>query len=195
MAGSIQDTESEYDGTLENLERELSEQREELAMVTGRDLPLLIATLRALGDTEIESVEDLPSIGVAVAHRLDALDDRLSDVEQRLDALGDIETGKTTKEQKFAAILAFAENKRDLNSSKVSVTATEIQGAAGVSRRYAYELIDTMPEDVDGVTVRAAKQVPTGSGRKHKKKALLVDCERIHAEQGGVNKFTTRGGG
>lgn len=50
-------------------------------------------------------------------------------------------------------MLAFALNNRN-GRLKVAVSPQEVRGCAGVSRSYAYELIDTMGEDVTGATVR-----------------------------------------
>ena len=60
-----------------------------------------------------------------------------------------------------------------------------------MSRRYAYDLIDEAVDVLDGVRVREATEVRTGSGVEHKKKALLVDCEEDHTGEVGVNQFTT----
>jgi len=114
-------------------------------------------------------------------------------VERRLDRLGDVGEEATSKEEKFAAILAFAANKRN-GSPKVALSPQEVKGCTGVSRRYAYELIDEMAAVVEGVEVREATQVKTGSGTERKGKALLVDCEAVHHDDGGVNQFTTGGG-
>jgi len=94
--------------------------------------------------------------------------------------------------EKLAAVLAFAMNKRN-GRSKVAVSPQEVRGCAGVSRRYAYELIDVMGEEVTGVTVRDPHRVETGSGTKQKGKALLVDCEAVHNSGEGVNQVTTGG--
>ena len=60
-----------------------------------------------------------------------------------------------------------------------------------MSRRYAYGLIDEAVDVLDGVRVREATEVRTGSGVEHKKKALLVDCEQVHTDGAGVTQFTT----
>lgn len=75
----------------------------------------------------------------------------------------------------------------------MTVTSEEIQGCAGVSRRYAYDLIDEAAETCAGVRIREATDVQTSTGVKHKKKALLIDCEVAHTNGDGVNQFTTEG--
>lgn len=79
------------------------------------------------------------------------------------------------------------------DQSKVAVTVPEIKGCLGVSPRDAYELIETMATDIPGVRMRESKRIETASGVTRKKKALLIDCERVSGETGGVNNFTTGG--
>ena len=105
--------------------------------------------------------------------------------------MSDIETEATSKEAKVDAVLAFAHNKRN-GRGTVALSHQEVKGCTEVSRRYAYELIDAMGAEVDGVEVREAQTVRTGSGTKRKGKALLVDCERVR-EVSDVNQVTTGG--
>ena len=64
-----------------------------------------------------------------------------------------------------------------------------------MSRRYAYKLIETMAGCIDGVSMREAHEVQTGSGTARKGKALLVDCDVVHSGDERVNQFTTAGAG
>jgi hypothetical protein len=68
-------------------------------------------------------------------------------------------------------------------------------GCAGVSRRYACDLIDEAAEVCAGVRIRETTDVQTSTGVEHKKKALLIDCEvtHTHTNGDGVNQFTTEG--
>lgn len=178
---------------LDDLEATVGELREEVRVAVHRDIPLLKGTVRAMIDGEIETPEDFPAAGRGFAARVAEIETTATRVETRLDELGDVTTAASTKEEKFAAILAFARKKRN-DSPKVAVSPDEIRGCVGVSRRYAYELIEAMGEAIDGVQVREAKQIETSSGTKRKGKALLVDCEAVHAGDGTVKKFTTGGG-
>ena len=163
-----------------------------LDTATNRDIPLLKGTVRAIVDAEIDNIGELPDAGRAFHPDVATHAERLDTVEEQLTALGDIGTAKTTKEEKLAAICAFAQNKGGNQSATVAVTADEIQGCVGVSRRYAYELIDDAAATLDGARVREATDVQTSTGVEQKKKALLVDCEVVHGDDAGVNKFTTR---
>lgn len=174
------------------LEATVAELCERLDAATNRDVPLLKGTVRAVVGAEIDAIGELPDAGRAFNQQVATYDERLTAIEQQVDALGDVGAEKTTKEQKLAAIITFAGNKRGGPSETVAVTADEIQGCVGVSRRYAYELIDEAAAVRDGMRVREATDVQTGSGVEHKKKALLVDCEQGHTDTVGVNQFTTR---
>lgn len=132
----------------------------------------------------------MPDSGRAFNRQVATHSERLDAIEEQLTALGDVGTAKTTKEQKLAAICAFARNKGG-QSGTVAVTASDIQGCIGVSRRYAYDLIDEAAEELDGARIREGTEVKTSTGVEHKKKALLVDCEVVHTAAEAVNKFTT----
>lgn len=181
----------DLEARLNALEREVASLREELATLANRDIPLLKGTFRAIMDGEIESMDELPDAGQTFNQRIGRQSERLEQVENRLAQLGTIGQEQTTKEEKFAAILTFAQNKRN-GSAKVSLTPHEIRGCAGVSRRYAYELIETMATAFDGVSVREPTRIRTANGVKQQQKALLIDCERVRAEIGRVNQFTTQ---
>lgn len=174
------------------LKQEIASVQTELATVTGRDIPLVKAAVWALTDAEFETVDDLPAAGQDVRAELNDLAERVSTLEDRVAAIGDVGTEASTKEEKYAAVLAFAANKQGTDG-KVAVTPAEIRGCTGVSRRYAYDLVEAMADDIEGVRFREAKQVQTSSGVEQKSKALLVDCERVHRDRAGVNKFTTGG--
>jgi hypothetical protein len=174
------------------LEAAVAELCDRLDAATNRDIPLLKGTVRAIVDADIDDIGELPDAGREFHRDVATQTERLDAVEEQLAALGDIGAAKTTKEEKLAAIVTFAQNKQGSQSATVAVTATEIRGCVGVSRRYAYELIDEAAATLDGARVRDATDVQTSTGVEHKKKALLVDCEAVHVDGAGVNEFTTR---
>ncbi|WP_115864077.1 hypothetical protein [Halorussus litoreus] len=182
---------SELEARLAALGRDVATLREDLSTVVNRDVPVLKGTIRQISGIDIDTVGDLPDAGRAFNLQFEEQSERLDKVEQRLAQLGTIGQEPTSKEEKFAAILAFAQNKRN-GESKVSVTPNEVRGCAGVSRRYAYDLIEAMATEIKGVSVRDPTRVQTGNGTKRKQKALLVDCEQVRTESGSVNQFTTR---
>lgn len=174
------------------LERSLEAVQTELRDATNRDIPLLKGTLRAIMATEIDTIDEFPAAGRAFGQRLVQQEERLAETEAQMEVVSE-HSAKSTKAEKIAAVLSFARNKADKNG-KVAVTPTEIRGCTGVSRRYAYDLVDAMAAEVDGVSVRASHRVQTGTGSKRKQKALLVDCDQVHGLKDTVNEFTTGGG-
>jgi hypothetical protein len=174
------------------LEGRVDDLEASLRPVVNHDLPLITAAMRALVDEEADGLDDLPEAARSVREDRREARAQLNDLGDRVAALGDVGAEATTKEQKFAAVLAFAFNKRD-GQSKVSVTPGEIRGCTGVSRRYAYELVEAIGEEVAGCRVREAETVQTGSGSKRKPKALLVDCRGVQYESVDVSEFTTGG--
>jgi len=166
---------------------EALEQRLDTAM--NRDIPLLKGTVRAIVDADIDEIGELPDAGRSFHRTVVTQTERLATVEEQVAAFGDVDATKTTKAQKLAAICAFAQNKHNSQSSTVAVTAAEIRGCVGVSRRYAYELIDEAATELEGARVRSATSGESNGASK--KKALLVDCEQVHVEAEDVNRLTT----
>lgn len=97
-----------------------------------------------------------------------------------------------SKREKVAAIVQFALNKRDGNPV-VKLTPQEIKGATGISRRYAYDLCDDLPEEYDWILSPHEMQQYGEIELDHEKmgRKIGVDCEGVHGTQAPVNKFTT----
>ena len=195
----MSETHSGADGERDDMEERLSDVEQRLDSLqramqtaTNRDIPLLKGTIRAIMTTEIETIDELPAAGRNFGPQLVERGERLSQVEAQFEVLQQ-STDPSTKAEKVAAVLVFAANKAD-GSGKVAVTPAEIRGCTGVSRRYAYDLVDAIASDVERGQVRESSQVTTGTGTKHKQKALLVDCEQVHELAEAVNSFTTEEG-
>jgi len=125
--------------------------------------------------------------------RVAALEAENEQLRDRLDRLGDIGEEKTSKEQKIAAIVTYADNVRDgEDKAAVTVLPKIITGVADVSRRYAYDLVDDMirefpwAHDPDNVVAHPEQNT--------RQKGVLIDFEGVHGEAVAVNKFTTRCG-
>jgi tetrahydromethanopterin S-methyltransferase subunit G len=185
--------ETELRERIASLERQLDALQTELQRATNRDIPLLKGTVRSILDGEIETIEEFPAAGRAFGQQFTEQGERLDQLEARVDVLHS-HTDASTKAEKFAAVLAFAQNKAN-GTGKAAVSPAEIRGCTGVSRRYAYDLVDALAADIDGVAVREPHQVQTGTGTKRKQKALLVDCEQVHEVCEAVKEFTTPNGG
>ncbi|WP_255170122.1 hypothetical protein [Natrononativus amylolyticus] len=122
----------------------------------------------------------------------DELRQRLTALEARVNV---VEGGKSTKDGKIRQIVAKAENLRKKDQGAVVLTARDIVGATGVSRRYAYDLIDDLPEKHHWVITRTeARDRQFGNveiDANKQTKAIVVDCEALHSDPEAVNKFTT----
>ena len=79
----------------------------------------------------------MPDAGRERNDQLEEFERRLVALERQLASIEDVTTEKTSKKEKIAAICAFAQNKTNTQASTVAVTAAEIRGCVGVSRRYA----------------------------------------------------------
>lgn len=175
------------------LEDQLETIQAELQTAANRDIPLLKGTVRGMLQGEIKTIDEFPEAGRAFGQRVAERGERLDQLEAQLEMLTQ-HTDPSTKAEKINTVLAFAQNKAD-EGGKVTVTPAEVRGCTGVSRRYAYDLVEAVAADVPGVQIREAKQVQTANGTKRKQKALLIDCEDVHELDEAVNSFTTPNGG
>lgn len=124
------------------------------------------------------------------------LRDRLNAVESRLDVLDE---DAPSKEAKIREIVDFASNLRSEDQQAVKVTPKEIKGSAGISRRYAYGLIDEdegLPAEYHWLlSAKQAREQQYGNAEldwDESTKGLVVDFEALHTDPEAVNKFTTR---
>ena len=160
----------------------------------------LLGTLRERVQDHTARLEAFSRWKEATNGRLESLDTENAELRDRLDALearlDTVEDGATTKEGKVREIVTYAENARDANQEMAVVTATEIKGAAGISRRYAYDLIDDLPEEYHWITtLKEARERQYGNVELDWEKAtraLVIDFEQLHSDPEAVNKFTTR---
>lgn len=154
-------------------------------------------------DGELNEREDLTP-GHIVEATTNAID-RFEDLEREnrrlrevVDSLQDIGQEKTTKEQKVAAIVVWAKRQaQDETGDRVVVKVRDIVGATGVSRRYAYDLIDDLPQEYEWILDRhdVTQYGDLELDKDGMERALVVDLERLHSEPEAVNKFTTPASG
>lgn len=168
---------------------------------------------RTLIDEEPDDLPDGRSMGIIEAasrtvDKIGELEQEVNEIRrlvmensEQLDAFGDIGSEKTSKEQKIAAVVAFANNQKSVDENRVTVLPKEIKGAAGVSRRYSYNLVDDMVNGdgeegavgVDGYSwaLDPADQ-PRRPDQDKPQKGVIVDFEQLHEDHGSVNKFITQ---
>jgi len=147
------------------------------------DVGLLEATYRGLD--RLESLEQ----------SLHELEEENDDLRNRLDKLGDIGQEKTSKEQKVAAIVTYAENSRGNGDEAVTVLPKTIKGLVDVSRRYCYDIVDDMVETYDWAHDPAEISQYGSVEKDTPQKGVCIDFEGVHGEPVPVNKFTTRSDG
>jgi cell division septum initiation protein DivIVA len=123
--------------------------------------------------------------------RVEQLEQRVAELEAEVDALRSVESEASSKEEKIAAIVATAENLADPGQRTVTVLVKDVRAATGVSRRYAYDLVDDMVEQYEW----ASAPPEAAYNEDSRQKGVRVDLEAVHAADGAVNKFTTGVGG
>lgn len=98
------------------------------------------------------------------------------------------------KDEKVAKIVRFANNARG-GEPAVKLTAKDIKGATGCSRRYAYDLMDDLPAEYDWF-LTPQEMTQYGSIQLHNTddRRLGIDFEGVHSAGCPVNKFTTSNG-
>lgn len=138
--------------------------------------------------------DDMVKTARKIAEEADALHARVTALEQQLETFEDLTDTTSSKTEKLAAIVQYAENKATNRMDRVAVSASEIIGAAGVTRRYAYDLIEELPEEYDCFDNRTTISQYGGfeMDQGSRTRALIVDCEGVQRDADGVNKFTTR---
>lgn len=137
---------------------------------------------------------DMVKNAQAIATEAQALEQRVSRLERQLEQFEDLTETASSKTEKLAAIVQFGENKATHRMDKVSVSASEIIGATGVTRRYAYDLIEELPDEYDCFDNRntISQYGSLENDQDSQTRALIVDCEGVQCAVDGVNKFTTR---
>lgn len=165
------------------------EQLDERLGELDRDLAALRRLAFALAD---DDTEDLFAAVDETITRIETVEQRLDELDQVSDMLADVTDEKTSKDEKIAAVVTYADNTRRDDQPGVTVLPKAVKGVTEVSRRYAYDLVDDMieqyawahdPGDVDryGAVERDTPQ-----------KGVLIDFEGVHGDPVPVNKFTTR---
>ena len=155
---------------LDDLEQELSEARDDL----HRELALVR-----------KRVTDLEDENEDVRETIETLSDRLSVLK---DQMGQPQ-GKDTK---VAALVEYADNKRDPDQKGAKLGIQEIKGTTGCSRRYAYDLVEELPEEYACVVDQRDADNFGGAELANDSVGLFVDVELAHEDDRLVNHLTTQ---
>lgn len=157
---------------------ELADAEEEVGTDRHIEMGPIETTFRALDEID------------ALRERVAALEAENEQLRERLDRLGDIGEEKTSKEQKIASIVTYADNvRKGEEKAAVTVLPKTITGVADVSRRYAYDLVDDMVREY--AWAHDPTDVETHLEQGGRQKGVLIDFEGVHGEPVPVNKFTT----
>lgn len=143
-----------------------------------------------------DGTDDLFTAAAEAIDRVEAVEQRLEELDQVGDILADVGESKSTKEEKVAAIVTYADQKSSGLAGTV-VKPVEIEGVCGISNRYAYDLIDDMV-DGDGADGSLSEDGypwaldASDNGAVDKDtpdKGVIVDFERLHDDPEALNKF------
>lgn len=121
------------------------------------------------------------------------LRDKLSSIETQLNTIQDLGSKRTTKEEKIARLVTYAQNTigEDATTGRVLLSIKEIRGNADVSERYAYKLVDRLPEEYEFFIDRSdVKQYGDAEmDRDDQQRGLVVDIGVLHQDEQALNKF------
>ena len=162
----------------------------------SRQLAYLRQLAHRLADIGDEEDVDLrEAVGRAV-DRVEELEQRLDELEEMKEMLSDVGTKKTSKEEKVASIVTYASQKEGGMSGTV-VKPKEIAGIVGVSKRYAYDLIDDIVHGdgehgsltPDGYDWALEASEISAVDKDTPDRGLAVDFERLQDDDESLNKF------
>lgn len=174
-------------------------QQDTLTRSEGRVAMVQLA--RAVGVEDVTPQDTMVEVANEIAAEFEALSQRVAELEQQVDTITDLSETKSSKGEKVAAILKYAQNRAtDPQGDRVVLRPEDIQGVAGVKQRYSYTLIDTLPDEYafflskDDVKQYGDMQIDKSSQRK----ALIVDLAQVQRDDGELclhNNGRTKEGG
>jgi len=152
------------------------------------DLEGEVDRLDTIAIRAIERAKDAQNTVDDLADRVDALEAEINRLRSRL-------TGDQSKDEKVGNLVEYAANKRERGQGVVALSPQEIKGAYGCSRRYAYDLIDDLPEEYHWI-LSVETLAETQHGRLERDtaqagKRVGIDIEGVHSAGCPVNRFTT----
>jgi len=177
------------------------------AEIEAMDRDELVETIVNLADKVADtqaSVETLREDSQDTRRQLAQLRGDLNEAREEIDAL-EAENerlrarldGQSThdKDGKVAAIVQAALNTAN-GEPAVKLDYSHIQTATGCSKRYAYDLMDRLPEEYDWfLTPQEMDQYGSIEIDNYDARRLGVDIEGVHSSGVPVNKFNTENSG
>lgn len=175
--------------TREELQATVRDLRDRVQHIESYHLPLLTKVLKELTDAPDDA--DLAGL-VAPAQDCREEIEQAATAAESFAAVGSAES---TKEEKIAQVLQFADNQRREEQSKVTVKPDTIAGITGVSERWAHKLVDHMiggdgdqgtvgPDGYDWALDPRTVERPIDQDTPDK--GVLVDFDRLHRDPGSL---------
>jgi len=189
-----EDTEPVSEMSRAELEAEVKELRKDLdsmRTIANNNIPLMTRALRNM--LGVDEIEDMPDAAAELREAVDGHGDRLDAVEDDVSGIDEtITSGQGGKASKVRQIVQLAVNRRT-DESVVILDVGDIKDATGVSRRYAYDLADDLPDDHDWCHERSdlAQYGDLEIDKDKQKTAIGIDFDGVHGSKCPVNKFTT----
>lgn len=164
---------------------------EEVGLTEGS---LEIAMLRKLayglaGDDVDAETGSLGEAVTSAIERVETLEEENEQLRTRLDKLGDIGEQKTSKEQKIASIVTFADNQRGNDQDAIAVKPSTVKGLLDISERYSYTLVDDLIDEYDWAHDPSEIQRYGSVERDASDKSVVIDFEGVHGAAVPLNKF------
>jgi hypothetical protein len=146
-------------------------------------------------DTVADYIENTRDAGLDTDNDPDQLRSRVDSLEDRVESAED-HVHSSGKQGKVRSILESANNRRKGGQDVVMLDYEDIRAATGVSKRYAFTLMDDLPEqypffaDGDDVGQYGSAQINKTDGSRR----LAVLCDVAHQHDGVVSKLITESG-
>jgi regulator of replication initiation timing len=165
---------------------ELEAMTEGELIATVKDMQETVDNLETLVHVQIEKRKDLAD---TVENLVDRVDDLEAENERLRARLAD---SAHTPHEKLASLVEYAHNKRS-SDAVVVLTPEEIAGSYGCSTRYAYQLIDDLPDEyawlLSPETLRDSQYGTLEQETDSVPKRLGVDFEGVHTAPVPLNRF------
>jgi len=138
------------------------------------------------------SPQELQALVQALQRRINTMDDRIQELEETVEELQAGPRQQDGKQQKVGQIVRAGLNVAS-GKPAVKLGVGQIVQATGVSRRYAYDLMDDLPTEYEWfLTPEEMEQYGSIQIDNWDDRRLGIDIDGVHSVGCPVNKFTTR---
>ena len=139
-----------------------------------------------VGDQELTELSAVEKVDRVIQQRRER-EQRIQELEARVEDFEGRVPENSTKKAKVRSIVQYAENQRSNGAEGVAITPEEIQGATGVSERYAYKLADAdegLPADYEWICTPTEAHDFGGAeyDRSEQSKQIIVDFAGVQSD-------------